>query len=104
MSSEVIPVRSARLARQVGKELERVHAAAAVEIARVRAVETVECCKIEALGATTDVGMRELARLGLSEVAWGSVSPSAQLGMRLLSVGAAADMRARLGQTNRRLG
>lgn len=104
MSNEIIPVRSVRLARQVGKELERVHAAAAVEIARVRAVETVECCKIEALGATADVGMRELARLGLVEAAYGSMSPSAQLGMRLLSVGAAVAMEARLKQTNRRLG
>jgi hypothetical protein len=104
MSSEVVPVRSARLARQVGRELEQVQAAAVVEIARVRAVETVECCKIEALGTAADVAKRELARLDLVEAGYAALGSHGQAGMQVIQVRAVVEIDDRIRKMNRRLG
>jgi len=104
MSNEVIPVRSARLARQVGKELEQVQAVAAVEVARVRAAEAVECSKIDALGAAGDTVMREATRLSLVELTLSAAAPQAGARLRLVTDATVVEMVARVHQMNRRLG
>ena len=102
----LVPVRSSitRRDRALARELDRVGAATAIQVAETRAVEAIEITKAQALGSIAQAGLAEAAHLSAAELALAEQHPYAFGRLRHIGDAAALAIAERVRRASQRLG